>query len=88
MALTLRPTGGHSRVYQDRHDCTICDDGVPVGRIYEDTASTSADQRWSWSITVYVWPDAGIVTSGRAPTLDQAKAEFQRSWIAWSKRAV
>jgi hypothetical protein len=35
---------------------------------------------------VYVWPDAGIVTSGRAPTLDQAKAEFQRSWLAWMKQ--
>ena len=49
----------------------------PVGRIYEDAlASTAAELRWFWSITVYVWPDASIVTSGRAPTLDQAKAEF------------
>ena len=89
MALTLRPTGGPSRVYQHRQDWTIFDDGKPVGRIYEDTsASTSADLRWCWSITVYVWPDAGIVTSGKAPTLDQAKAEFQRNWIAWSKQAV
>jgi hypothetical protein len=41
---------------------------------------------WFWSVTVYVDPMAGIVTSGRVPTLDQAKAEFQRSWIAWTKQ--
>ena len=86
MPLTMRPTGGHSPVYQDRQDWTILDEGQPVGRIYEDpSASTSADMRWFWAITVYVWPDAGIVTSGKTPTLDQAKAEFQRSWIAWTK---
>jgi hypothetical protein len=42
--------------------------------------------RWFWAITVNVWPDAGIVTSGAAPTFDQAKAEFQRNWIAWTKQ--
>jgi hypothetical protein len=41
--------------------------------------------RWFWAITVYVWPDAGITTSGKAPTLERAKGEFQRSWIAWTK---
>ena len=57
MPLTMRPTGGHSPVYQDRQDWTILDEGQPVGRIYEDTsASTSADMRWFWAITVYVWP--------------------------------
>ena len=61
MPLTMRPTGGHSPVYQDRQDWTILDEGQPVGRIYEDpSASTSADMRWFWAITVYVWPDAGI----------------------------
>jgi hypothetical protein len=65
----------------------VLDEGQPVGRIYQDT-SASTDPRWTWSITVYVWPDAGIVTSGKAATLDQAKAEFQRNWIAWSKQAV
>jgi hypothetical protein len=89
MLLTMRPTGGHSPVYADRQDWTILDEGQPVGRIYEDrAASTTADHRWTWAITVYVWPDAGIATSGKAATLDQAKAEFQRNWIAWSKQAV
>ena len=89
MLLTMRPTGGHSPVYADRQDWTILHEGQPVGRIYEDaSAGTSDDLRWFWSITVYVWPDSGVVTSGKAATLDQAKAEFQRSWIAWSKQEV
>jgi hypothetical protein len=70
-----------------RLDCP--DEGRPVGRIYEDiSASAPADRRWTWSITVYVWPDAGIATSGKAATLVQAKAQFQRNWSAWSKQAV
>ena len=86
MLLTMRPTGGHSPVYADRQDWTILDEGQPVGRIYEDTsASTPSEMRWTWTIMVYVWPDAGIATSGKAPTLDAAKAAFQSSWLAWTK---
>ena len=88
MLLTMRPTGGHSPVYEDRQDWTICEDGRPVGRIYEDASeSTPAELRWFWSITVYVHPDAGITTSGKASTLDRVKAEFQRSWTACKSRA-
>jgi hypothetical protein len=56
----MRPTGGHAPIYADRQDWTIFDDGEPVGRIYEDaSASTAADLRWFWSITVYVDPNCG-----------------------------
>ena len=69
MLITMRPTGGHSPVYADRQDWTIFHEGQPVRRIYEDvSAGTSDDLRWFWSITVYVWPDAGVVTSGKAAT--------------------
>jgi hypothetical protein len=65
MLLTMRPTGGHP-VY---------------GRIYEDaSASTPADLRWFWSVTVYVDPKAGIITSGKVATLDEAKAQFETAW--------
>jgi hypothetical protein len=78
MPLTMRPTGGHSPVYADRQDWTILDDGEPVGRIYEGaTAGTPTDLRWFWSVTVYVNPMAGIRTSGKVATLDEAKAQFQ-----------
>jgi hypothetical protein len=89
MLLTMRPTGGHSPAYADRQDWTVLDEGRPVGRIYEDmSASASTDQRWTWSITVYVWPDAGIATSGKAATLDQAKAEFQRGSARWGEAGL
>ena len=84
----MRPTGGHSPVYADRQDWTIFDDGKPVGRIYENAgAGTPADLRWFWSIIVYVHPRAGIPTSGKVPTLDEAKAQFQAAWRQWLARA-
>ena len=82
MALTLRPT--NSQVYRGGQDWTIFDDGKPVGRIYENTsASTSADLRWFWSITVYVDPTTGIRTSNKAATLGEAKTAWLRSWVGW-----
>jgi hypothetical protein len=36
--------------------------------------------RWFWSITIYVNPKLGITTSGRAPNLVQAKAQFLTNW--------
>jgi ATP-dependent DNA ligase len=50
-----------------------------VGRIYEDR-HTLPDLRWFWSITVYVDPKRGINTSGRAASLDEAKAQFLSNW--------
>ena len=50
-----------------------------MGRLYEDRHS-KPELRWFWSITVYVNPNLGIVTSGRAPSLDEAKAQFLRNW--------
>jgi hypothetical protein len=86
--LTMRPTGLASPAYQDRQDWTIHDDGQPVGRIYEDaSAGTPAEQRWFWSVTVYVDPKSSIITSGKVPTLDEAKAQFEtawRRWLAWA----
>ena len=46
-----------------------------VGRIYDDRHS-EPELRWFWSITVYVNPKLGITTSGRAPSLEEAKAQF------------
>jgi hypothetical protein len=36
--------------------------------------------RWFWSITEHVDPALGIVTNGRVPTLEDAKARFESSW--------
>jgi hypothetical protein len=36
--------------------------------------------RWFWSITVYVNPKLGTITSGRAASIDEAKAQFLTNW--------
>jgi hypothetical protein len=36
--------------------------------------------RWFWSITQHIDPALGIVTNGRVPTLDEAKAQFKSRW--------
>ena len=41
---------------------------------------TLPDLRWFCSITVYVDFKQGINTSGRAPSLDEAKAQFLTNW--------
>jgi hypothetical protein len=79
MVLSLRRTGLSSPAYRDLLDYVIVEDGRDVGRLDEDRHS-KPELRWFWSITVYVNPNLGIVTSGRAPSLDGAKAEFLRNW--------
>jgi hypothetical protein len=80
MPLTMRPTGMASGVDKDRQDWTMFDDGEPVGRIYEVSASTPAELRWFWSIVISAPPTAGIVISGKAPTIEAAKAALEASW--------
>ena len=83
MALFLRSLRLTSAAYRHLQDWAIVEDGRTVGRIIEDgSASTTPDRRWGWSIVVYVHPMSGIVTSGKAATLRQAKADFQRNWDA------
>jgi hypothetical protein len=77
--LTLRPTGLSSPAYRDLVDYIVIQDDRAVGRIYEDR-QTLPDLRWFWSITVYVDPRQGINTSGRAASLDEAKAQFLSNW--------
>jgi hypothetical protein len=81
MLLTMRPTGLASSAYRHLQDWAIVEDGRTVGRIVEDgSASTPPDRRWSWSIVIFVSDRTGVVTSGRAPTLSEAKADFRRNW--------
>ena len=77
--LTLRPTGLSSPAYRDLLDYVIVEDGRDVGRVYEDRNSRP-ELRWFWSITVYVNPKLGITTSGRAASIEEAKARFLTNW--------
>ncbi|MGB7834834.1 MAG: hypothetical protein WBL84_21760, partial [Xanthobacteraceae bacterium] len=49
-----------------------------VGRIYE-TRGGPDDLRWFWSMTV----NGPMTRSDRVATLEEAKAQFQKSWDAW-----
>ena len=60
-------------------DYIVIQDDRAVGRIYEDR-QTLPDLRWFWSITIYVNPKRDINTSGRAASLDEAKAQFLSNW--------
>ena len=81
MALTMRPTGLSSGVNEDQQDWTVLDEGREVGRLYG--MARPAHPRscgWFWS----------ELTSGKAPTLSVAKAQFEaawRQWLAWAKLA-
>jgi hypothetical protein len=76
---SLRPTGMSSPAYKDWADYTVFEDGLVIGRMYEDRHSRP-ELRWFWSITVYVDPKRSIITSGRAASLDEAKAQFLSNW--------
>jgi hypothetical protein len=78
MPLKLRPTGLGAGIDKDRHDFTVFSGGWAVGRIYE-TRGGPAHLRGFWSLTV----DPPMTRSDRVPTLEEAKAQFQKSWDAW-----
>jgi hypothetical protein len=79
MALSLRPTGLSPPAYRHQLDYVVIEDGQIIGRMYEDPHAL-ADYRWFWSITEHIDPALGVVTNGRVPTLDEAKAQFKSSW--------
>jgi hypothetical protein len=77
--LTLRRSGLSSPAYRDWLDYVVLQDGRAIGRMYEDRHSRP-ELRWFWSITVYVNPKLGITTSGRAASIEEAKAQFLANW--------
>jgi hypothetical protein len=77
--LTLRPTGLSPPVYRDQLDYEVIEDGRAIGRMYEDKHALP-ELRWFWSITVFVGDRPGVTTSGRAATLEEAKARFVENW--------
>ena len=78
MPLTMRRAGLSSGIDQDRADYTVYSGGWAVGRIYE-TRGGPDPLRWFWSFTV----TCPMTRSDRVATLEEAKAQFQKSWDAW-----
>jgi uncharacterized protein (DUF736 family) len=80
MPLTFRPTGLGSGIDKDRPDYTVYCGGWDVGRIYQ-TRGGPDRLRWFWSLTV----NGPMTRSDRVATLEEAKAQFQKSWDAWRR---
>jgi hypothetical protein len=70
-----------SGIDKDRLDYTVYSGQWDVGRIYQ-TRGGPDSLRWFWSMTVN-----GPMTIGRVATLEEAKAQFQKSWDDWKARA-
>ena len=79
MALWLRPTALAPPAHADRPDYLVIEDGETIGRIYDEGQYVPADIRWFWSITV----GSQRTRAGHVATLEEAKAQFQKSWDAW-----
>ena len=83
MALKMRPTGLGAGIDKDRQDFTTYNGEWAVGRIYE-TRGGPDHLRWFWSFTV----TCPLTRSDRVSTLEEAKAQFRKSWDsskAWAK---
>ena len=78
MPLTMRPTGLGAGIDKDRPDYTVFTGEWEIGRIYE-TRGGPDNLRGFWSMTV----NGPMTRAGRVATLDEAKAQFQKSWDAW-----
>ena len=82
----MRRTGLASGVDTDRPDYTIFSGDWAMGRIYENRGGPDS-MRWFWSLHGVVGKPEGLRTGGNAPTLDEAKAQFEtawRRWLAWA----
>jgi hypothetical protein len=78
--LSLRPTGLSSPAHADRQDFVVVDDGRVVGRIYEFGPSTPPDFAGSGRSRHSYTGEPGLVTDGRAPSLEAAKTQIWKNW--------
>jgi hypothetical protein len=85
MSLKLRPTGLGSAAYKDNIDYNVFSCEWLIGRIYE-RHGFAAEVRFFWSLHgVMLTRPPSVHTDGFAPNLDDAKAQFQKSWDAFWK---
>jgi len=86
MVLLLRPTGLSDD--PERKDWSVIEGGAVVGRICEDLAVANPELRWFWSIFASRTNPRRLAQTGRAPTLDEAKAQFRASWEEFTGETV
>jgi hypothetical protein len=63
---------------KDRQDYTVYTGGCDVGRIYKMRGGPD-HLRWFWSFARH----GPMTRSDRVATLEEAKAQFQKTWDAW-----
>jgi hypothetical protein len=73
----FRPDAGSTK-RKERPDYTVYCGGWDVGRIY-DTRGGPDSLRCFWSLTV----NGPMTRSDRVATLEETKAQFQKSWDSW-----
>ena len=74
----MRPTGLGSGIDKDRPDYTVVTGEWEVGRSTKRAAVLTICAGF-WSMTV----NGPMTRSDRVATLEEAKAQFQKSWDAW-----
>ena len=78
MPLKLRPTGLGSGIDKDRPDYTVYCWRVGC-RPHLQTRGGPDSLRWFWSMNA----NGPMTRSDRVATLEEAKAQFQKSWDEW-----
>jgi hypothetical protein len=78
MSLIMRPTGLGSGIDKDRHDYTVYTGEWEVGHL-----SNSRRSRQSALVLVDDRQRPDDASGSRVATLEEAKAQFQKSWDAW-----
>jgi hypothetical protein len=74
--------------YAHLQDWTVFEGGQSVGRIYEQPAPARPDFAWVWSILVVDDPRSSVLTNGKAPTFEEAKADLATNWEAWMEWVI
>jgi hypothetical protein len=78
LALKLRPAGLSSGIDKDRADYTVFTGDWEIGRIYQ-TRGGPESLRWFSSLII----TGPTMRADRVASLEEAKAQFQKSWDAW-----
>jgi hypothetical protein len=82
MPLTMRPTGLASPVDEDRQDFTVYCGKWAMGRIYQERGGPDS-MRCFWSLYGVVGKPPNVRMIDHAPTLEEAKAQFESAWKQW-----
>jgi uncharacterized protein (DUF736 family) len=78
MPLKLRATGLGSGIDKDRPDYPVYSGEWEIGRIYQ-TRGGPESLRWFSSLII----TGPTMRADRVASLEEAKAQFQKSWDAW-----